>query len=526
MKKILLIVSLSIFCLGYAFSQSDTTTAKRGTPGERTTSSDCTDCEEVITIKGSSAIGKYTEATGRFSFASGLSSKALGDFSSALGYNSTASGLGSFTLGNYNNVTGDYSFSLGSYCNVAGPGNGVAIGLHAKSSSMNSYSFGSFVEAYAPGAMVIGMGASNTDLLKNTKQESLVVGFNSIHPTLFVGMSPTMHQTGKIGIGTDEPATKLHMYSGVDEDAILFLQPKNYTTSDDYAAIFLGNEQNRIKTTHNAPMEFLAESKFVFKGSDVEVGTAGSGLNLKVFGQTATEAFKMTDGAQSNYILTSDAEGNASWAAPSQLDDDDWTVSGTNVYKSDGYVGIGHSNPEYSLDVSGQVRLSSLATTGDEPKLLLINQNGLLENADIPENHIFSENIRMQGNYITHDGDDEGIYVAENGNVGIGEVNDMPGDYRLYVEGGILTEKVRVKLQGEWADYVFDKDYDLMSLSEVESFIKENKHLPDVPSAKEVKKEGMDVAEMNALLLKKVEELTLHIIELEKKVNELQNKQK
>ena len=109
--------------------------------------------------------------------------------------------------------------------------------------------------------------------------------------------------------------------------------------------------------------------------------------------------------------------------------------------------------------------------------------------------------------------------------VGIGEITGMPGEYRLYVEGGIMTEKVRVKLQGEWSDYVFDEDYDLMSLSEVESFIKENKHLPDVPSAKEVKKDGLDVAEMNATLLKKVEELTLHIIELEKKVNELQNEQ-
>lgn len=522
MKKILLIVSLSIFCFGYALSQNDTTTVEKDT----FVSSDCIDCIDVIQIEGSSAIGQYTEATGVNSFASGLSSKAQGDYSSALGYSSTASGLSSFTLGNNNNVTGNYSFSLGSNCSVTGPNNGVAIGLYAESASRNAYSFGSFIEAYAPGAMVIGMGASSSDILRNTKQESLVVGFNSIHPTLFVGMSPTMHQTGKIGIGTDEPATKLHMYSGVDEDAILYLQPKNYVTSDDYAAILLGNQQNKIKTTHNGPMEFLTESNFVFKGSDVEVGTSASGLNLNVFGQTATESFKMTEGAQSNYILTSDAEGNASWAAQSQLDDNDWSVSGSNVYKSDGFVGIGNSNPEYSLDVSGQIRFSSLATSVDEPKMLVVNQNGLLENADIPENNIFSENIQMQGNYISHDGDNEGIYLAENGNVGIGEVTDMPGEYRLFVEGGILTEKVRVKLQGEWADYVFDEDYDLMSLSEVESFINENKHLPDVPSAKEVKKEGMDVGEMNSVLLKKIEELTLHIIELEKKVNELQNKQK
>ena len=525
MKKFLLIASLSIFCFGYALSQNDTTSAKRGTPDEPTTSSECTDCVDVIKIKGSSAIGQYTEATGQYSFASGLSSKAQGDYSSALGYSSTASGLGAFTIGNNNNVTGDYSFSLGSYCSVTGPNNGVAIGLHAFSAASNAYSFGSFIEADAPGAMVIGMGASSSDILRNTNQESLVIGFNSIHPTLFVGKSPTMHQTGKIGIGTDEPATKLHMYSGVDEDAILFLQPKNYTTSDDYAAILLGNQQNQIKTTHNGPMEFLTESKFVFKGSHLEVGTSAGSQNLKVFGKTTTDSFKMTEGAQSDYILISDAEGNASWAAPSQLNNNDWTVSGSNIYKPDGYVGIGISNPQYSLDVSGQVRFSSLATTGDDPKMLVVNQNGLLENANIPENHIFSENIQMQGNYITHDGDNEGIYIAENGKVGIGEVSDMPGEYRLYVEGGVLTEKVRVKLQGEWADYVFDEDYDLMSLSEVESFIKENKHLPDVPSAKEVKKEGMDVAEMNALLLKKVEELTLHIIELEKKVNELQKEQ-
>ena len=527
-----------------------------------------------------------------------------------MGYSSTASGLGSFTIGNNNNVKGDYSFSLGTNCSVTGQSNGAAIGFFAVSTDNDSYSFGSFVEAYAPGSMVIGTGSSKRDMLRNTKQESLVVGFNSIHPSLFVSRSPSMHETGKIGIGTDEPATKLHMYSGVDEDAIIFLQPKNFTTSDDFAAIFLGNEKTQIKVAHHAPMEFLTESKFVFKGSNVEVGTSTESLDLNVFGKATTKAIqtgalntaslKLTNGAQSDYVLKSDANGNASWIAQSQLDDNDWSVSGSNVYKSDGYVGIGITNPQYSLDVSGQIRFSSLTTSGDDPKMLVVNQNGLLENADIPENNIFSENIQMRGNYITHDGDDEGIYVAANGNVGINtnnpntllhvasagnteakisannssisrlwttntlyaygfgvdnegkghiwsdvnnpkslltfyqdkvgigeidEITGMPGEYRLYVEGGIMTEKVRVKLQGEWSDYVFDEDYDLMSLSEVESFIKENKHLPDVPSAKEVKKDGLDVAEMNATLLKKVEELTLHIIELEKKVNELQNEQ-
>ena len=81
MRKILLIVSFSICCLGYVFSQNDTTTTEKGTPVEPTTSSECTDCVYVVKIKGSSAIGQYTEATGQYSFASGLSSKAQGDYS-------------------------------------------------------------------------------------------------------------------------------------------------------------------------------------------------------------------------------------------------------------------------------------------------------------------------------------------------------------------------------------------------------------------------------------------------------------
>jgi hypothetical protein len=70
-------------------------------------------------------------------------------------------------------------------------------------------------------------------------------------------------------------------------------------------------------------------------------------------------------------------------------------------------------------------------------------------------------------------------------------------------------------------DYVFEKDYDLLSLSELETYITQNKHLPEVPSAKEMEAEGLNLKEMNLLLLKKVEELTLHLIEM-KKTSEIQ----
>jgi hypothetical protein len=114
--------------------------------------------------------------------------------------------------------------------------------------------------------------------------------------------------------------------------------------------------------------------------------------------------------------------------------------------------------------------------------------------------------------------------------IGIGLLSaDMPGkntDYRLYVEKGILTEKVKcaIKNTGCWADYVFNDDYRLMSLPEVESYIKTNKHLPGLPSAEEVVKEGVDLAAMDAKLLEKIEELTLHLIELKKENTEMKEK--
>lgn len=101
----------------------------------------------------------------------------------------------------------------------------------------------------------------------------------------------------------------------------------------------------------------------------------------------------------------------------------------------------------------------------------------------------------------------------------------MPTGYRLYVEEGILTEKVKVAIKGttNWADYVFADDYTLMPLEEVEQFTKENKHLPNVPCAEDMVTEGLDVAKMDAKLLEKIEELTLYLIEQNKKLEE-QNK--
>lgn len=98
------------------------------------------------------------------------------------------------------------------------------------------------------------------------------------------------------------------------------------------------------------------------------------------------------------------------------------------------------------------------------------------------------------------------------GNVGIG--TDLPSE-KLTVNGKIRAREIRIDVDA-MPDYVFAPKYDLLPLAELEKFIQQNKHLPEVPSAKEAEKNGIELGEMNKLLLKKIEELTLHLIEKNK----------
>lgn len=110
--------------------------------------------------------------------------------------------------------------------------------------------------------------------------------------------------------------------------------------------------------------------------------------------------------------------------------------------------------------------------------------------------------------------------------VGTGVTIPAGSTYKMAIGGGILTEKVRVATNGTtfWADFVFDKNYKLRPLSAVESYIKINQHLPEIPSTADVNKNGIDLAETQALLLQKVEELTLYVIQQDKKINQLEKK--
>lgn len=140
-------------------------------------------------------------------------------------------------------------------------------------------------------------------------------------------------------------------------------------------------------------------------------------------------------------------------------------------------------------------------------------------------------------NLFRIDGDHMNVYIQEDHFAGLGKViigsktlgncNDCDG-YKLFVKDGIRTEKVKVDIAATngWADYVFAKDYKLMPLKELDKFIITNGHLPEVPTTEEAIKNGIELKEMNILLLKKIEELTLYTIEQQKRIETLENKLK
>ena len=281
------------------------------------------------------------------------------------------------------------------------------------------------------------------------------------------------------------------------------------------------------------------------------------------------------------------------------------------IKKTNGYVGIGTTNPQARLEVNGNAKIRTdlnvlgnstvhkqlnvnkglelrgdltihdlyRNTTSKSSQLLSVNPNGLVSSialADI-QVEMYKEpciGLSVQGEsagfpapaWSTRDGNNPSLYTGVGcpAKVGIGTDNpsaqlhvngyakitrnlevgtlqnqansnltvhgsvaigtDIQNGYDLAVCGNIRAADVKVNAISDWCDYVFEEDYDLRTLQEVESFIEKNKHLPEVPSAVEVETEGIAVSEMLILMMKKIEELTLYTIEQDKRINELENK--
>jgi hypothetical protein len=232
------------------------------------------------------------------------------------------------------------------------------------------------------------------------------------------------------------------------------------------------NTQN-IAVTGTAQAIWLASGNYIYNANsgNVGIGTTGAPTTkLEIVGTTKTTGLQIPTGAGAGKVLTSDANGIGTWQ----------TADFSNGWKL-----AGNGNTDLS---------SFIGTTINQP--LIFKTNNL-------------ERVRINGDGTTF----------LNGKLSIGDAQYFNSDYALSVKGQILAERVVVLLKSTWPDYTFASDYKLMPLYQVEEYINKNKHLPGVPSEQEVKEKGIELGDMNAVLLEKVEELTLHAIEHKKVID-------
>ena len=193
---------------------------------------------------------------------------------------------------------------------------------------------------------------------------------------------------------------------------------------------------------------------------------------------------------------------------------------------ANGKIGINVTQPSATLDVAGDAKISSTLSVSSD---IILGSNATYTSLRGPAAGAV---IRMGVSSSTWDrnmflgfNDNNFAFtpvmslIHEKGYVGIGTTSP---DQMLTVNGTIHAKEVLVELSGPLADYVFSPTYSLRPLTEVEAFVKENQHLPEIPSAAEVKEKGLSMGEMQNKLLQKIEELTLYVIELQK-TNEKQS---
>lgn len=262
-------------------------------------------------------------------------------------------------------------------------------------------------------------------------------------------------------------------------------------------------------------------------------------LNQNASGPQYNKGFRLIDGPHLfNPIFQVDTHGAMTFGSRNG----DRPASLTFMQGNVGYGQINTSAQNLNLEAARQVRIK--VRNGHEAAIFDNTAISFFDNLSIQR-----EDIRLRVGLDDEKAygwigtiSDDGLYIGANSHASIfldnnygvyvglhaTEVNnirpDLKESYRLFVRKGVLSEDFAVAPVGSWADFVFHSDYRLRPLSEVENFIRTNKHLPDVPSAKDVAEKGYSQHEINKVLLQKVEELTLYILEQQKEIEALKAK--
>ena len=265
--------------------------------------------------------------------------------------------------------------------------------------------------------------------------------------------------------------------------------------------------------------------------------TAGVSLDFGIGNNTNNNNIEGRISLKETYWATKPKMIFSLWDASNNMQD-------RLIIDSNGNAGIGVANPDATLSVYSsfpggkRINIGDLGSSTKKPSIFLGSNAGELNKGyfglqSSPTG--YTNDFALVGaadsgtqRYLHigyNSGDDpSGTFNPKvsintySGNVGIGVTS--PND-KLAVKGTVHAEEVKVDLNVAGPDYVFESNYKMPSLTELKNFISQNKHLPEVPSAKEFEKNGINLGEMNMLLLKKIEELTLYMLEQQNEMNSL-----